>query len=78
MILGILFLFLRPVLVKNRKNCQNIKTANPIFLETEIQKFIENHRKLQKWKINYANAQDDIVYMTVQNILSDSFPKYIF
>ena len=64
-ILGDLFLFLRAGLVKVR-NCQkNRKPAKTLFSEPEIQKFIENHRKLQKWKTNYANAQDDIIYMTV-------------
>ena len=77
-ILGVLFLFLRSVLVKNRKAVRKTKTVKPYFLKTEIQKFIEIHRKLQKWKINYANAQDDIIYMFVQGLLSDSFSKYTF
>ena len=44
---------------------ENQKTEN-LFFKTEIQKFIEIHRKFNKWKTNYANAQDDIIYMTVQ------------
>ena len=65
-ILGDLNLFLRAGLVKVR-NCQkNQKTSKTLFSEPEIQKFIENHRKFQKWKTNYANAQGDIIYMTVQ------------
>ena len=74
MILGNLFIFLWSGLVKNRKA---VRTVNPIF-KTEIQKFIENHRKLQKWKINYTNAQNDIIYMFVQGFLSDSFSKCTF
>ena len=77
-ILRVLFLFLKSVLVKNRKAVRKPKTVKPYLLKTEIQKFIEIHRKLQKWKTNYANAQDDIVYMTVQRVSSDSFSKYIF
>ena len=51
---------------EEQKLSENQKTSKTLFSEPEIQKFIENHRKFQKWKTNYANAQGDIIYMTVQ------------
>ena len=51
---------------EGQKLSEKQKTSKTLFSEPEIQKFIENHRKFQKWKTNYANAQGDIIYMTVQ------------
>ena len=51
---------------EEQKSCQKTVKPETLFLKTEIQKFIENHRKFQKWKTNYANAQGNIIYMTVQ------------
>ena len=62
----------------NNRKAVRTENSKTLFFKTEIQKFIEIHRKLQKWKINYANAQDDIIYMFVQGLLSDSFSKCTF
>ena len=51
---------------EGQKLSEKQKTSKNLFSEPEIQKFIENHRKFQKWKTNYANVQDDIIYMTVK------------
>ena len=50
---------------EEQKAVRKPENSKPLFSELEIQKFIEIHRKFQKWKTNYADAQDDIIYMTV-------------
>ena len=52
---------------EQKKLSETVKSET-LFFKTEIQKFIEIHRKFHKWKTNYANAQDDIIYMTVQRV----------